>query len=372
MPESRIEVPQLLYRRLGSRVFALFMHLTLGLWHVRDTQCGFKFFPGRCRATLFAQQRIDGYMFDIELLLLARAQGYRVKEVGVRWRDDGDSRLDLVAGNARNLADVLRIRFGRYRRRRRPRSPADRPMRPSAGTSAPRNLEEVACNLCGGTATRAVHPQGRLRPGACTSCGLVYVNPRTRCPGLTAHYNSDESSRIEYYSDAEVADRRTFVEILASRANDCSAAPETCWTSGPERGTCWCRRVKRGCAVARRRDERGGGAPCAARCGGSTCVTERLETRRIRPTASTPSSMGDVIEHVPDPQAALAPVAPSLSPGGALLISTPDVAALGRAPASGEAGGAHLLFLRRDALGAARAGGPGRRSRCARLTATGT
>ena len=51
---------------------------------------------------------------DIELLHLSARAGYRVKEVGVRWRDDGDSRLDLVAGNARNLADLLRIRFGRY------------------------------------------------------------------------------------------------------------------------------------------------------------------------------------------------------------------------------------------------------------------
>jgi dolichyl-phosphate beta-glucosyltransferase len=115
MPESRVEVSQPLYRRLGSRVFALFMHLTLGLRHVRDTQCGFKFFQGDVGRLLFAQQRVDGYMFDIEVLFLAALYGYRVREVGVRWRDDRDSRLDLVAGNWRNLLDVLRIRFGRAR-----------------------------------------------------------------------------------------------------------------------------------------------------------------------------------------------------------------------------------------------------------------
>jgi hypothetical protein len=90
------------------------MHLVMGMPHVRDTQCGFKFFRGPVARDLFARQRIDGYMFDIELLHLCARAGYRVKEVGVRWRDDGDSRLDLVAGNARNLADLLRIRCGRY------------------------------------------------------------------------------------------------------------------------------------------------------------------------------------------------------------------------------------------------------------------
>jgi glycosyltransferase involved in cell wall biosynthesis len=114
LAESRIEVPQALYRQLGSRAFALGMHLVVGLWGVHDTQCGFKFFRGAVARDLFGRGRIDGYMFDVEILHLAERAGYRIKEVGVRWRDDGDSRLELVAGNWRNLLDVLRIRLTRY------------------------------------------------------------------------------------------------------------------------------------------------------------------------------------------------------------------------------------------------------------------
>ncbi len=114
MGDSRIEVRQPFHRRIGSRAFGVFMHLVVGLWSIRDTQCGFKFFRGDVARDLFARQRIDGYMFDVEILYLAARSGYRVKEVGVRWRDDGDSRLRLVAGNWRNLQDVLRIRFSRY------------------------------------------------------------------------------------------------------------------------------------------------------------------------------------------------------------------------------------------------------------------
>ncbi len=111
--ESRIEVPQPVYRQLGSRAFALGMHLVLGLWHIHDTQCGFKFFRAAIARDLFARQRIDGYMFDVEVLHLAEQSGYHIKEVGVRWRDDGDSRLKLVAGNWRNMLDILQIRFGK-------------------------------------------------------------------------------------------------------------------------------------------------------------------------------------------------------------------------------------------------------------------
>jgi dolichyl-phosphate beta-glucosyltransferase len=112
--EATIEVPQPFYRRIGSRAFGLGMHLVIGLSDIIDTQCGFKCFTGPAARDLFARQRIDGYMFDVEVLHLARRSGYRIKEVGVRWRDDGDSRLDLVAGNWTNALDLLRIRFGRY------------------------------------------------------------------------------------------------------------------------------------------------------------------------------------------------------------------------------------------------------------------
>jgi dolichyl-phosphate beta-glucosyltransferase len=111
MAESRIEVPQPLYRRLGSRAFGIAMHLTIGLWNIRDTQCGFKFFRGDVARDLFSRQQIDGYMFDVEILHMAECSGYAIKEVGVRWHDDGDSRLDLVAGNWKNMKDIVRIRF---------------------------------------------------------------------------------------------------------------------------------------------------------------------------------------------------------------------------------------------------------------------
>jgi dolichyl-phosphate beta-glucosyltransferase len=108
--ESRIERPQPLYRRLGSKGFGLFMHACVGLDDIVDTQCGFKFFQGEVARDLFRHQRIDGYMFDVEILFIARKRGYRIMQVPVRWLDDGDSRLQLVSGNLRNVRDILSIR----------------------------------------------------------------------------------------------------------------------------------------------------------------------------------------------------------------------------------------------------------------------
>lgn len=111
MRDSRIERPQPWYRRIGSRGFAVFMHAAVGLRGIVDTQCGFKFFRGDVARDLFRHQKIDGYMFDVEILYIARQRGYRVEQVPVRWRDDGDSRLNLVSGNIKNVRDVLSIRW---------------------------------------------------------------------------------------------------------------------------------------------------------------------------------------------------------------------------------------------------------------------
>lgn len=112
LAQSRIERHQPLYRRAGSVGFHWFMQTVVGLPGIHDSQCGFKFFHHAVAQDLFSRQRIDGYMFDVEILYLARRRGYRVREVPIRWRDDADSRLDLISGNLRNVRDIFRIRLG--------------------------------------------------------------------------------------------------------------------------------------------------------------------------------------------------------------------------------------------------------------------
>lgn len=110
-----VRVRQPWYRRIGSKGFGMLMRPLVGLYGIKDTQCGFKFFRAEVARDLFSRQRIDGYMFDVEILSLALRSEYKVREVGVRWQDDGDTRLRLVSGNWKNLKDLLRIRFGRGR-----------------------------------------------------------------------------------------------------------------------------------------------------------------------------------------------------------------------------------------------------------------
>jgi dolichyl-phosphate beta-glucosyltransferase len=115
LARSVIERSQPWYRRAGSRLFNRAMRVLTGLTDVADSQCGFKFFRRDAAKEIFGRQQIDGYMFDVEILVLVRKLGYRMQQVPIRWRDDGDTRLQLVRGNLQNLRDLWRIRIGAAR-----------------------------------------------------------------------------------------------------------------------------------------------------------------------------------------------------------------------------------------------------------------
>ena len=85
MPGARIERRQPWYRRIGARGFHVFMQTLVGLPGIHDSQCGFKFFRNEAAKQIFARQRIDGYMFDVEVLALAQRLGYKIGQTPIRW-----------------------------------------------------------------------------------------------------------------------------------------------------------------------------------------------------------------------------------------------------------------------------------------------
>lgn len=99
------------YRSLGSATFNAALQTAMGLRGIPDTQCGFKFFQSEVAKKLFSLQQTNGYMFDVEILLLARKLGLEIKQVPVEWRDDLDSRFKPVSGMLRNLRELLKIRL---------------------------------------------------------------------------------------------------------------------------------------------------------------------------------------------------------------------------------------------------------------------
>jgi dolichyl-phosphate beta-glucosyltransferase len=77
---------------------------------VDDTQCGFKLFTARAAEMLFAEQRIPGFAFDVEVIGRAERAGLRVAEVAVRWREQAGSKVRIARDGPKMAIDVLRLR----------------------------------------------------------------------------------------------------------------------------------------------------------------------------------------------------------------------------------------------------------------------
>jgi len=97
-----------LRQRMGECFNALLRGLT-GI-AIRDTQCGFKALRREAARLIFAHQQIDGFAFDVEVLLLAAHFGFRAEELPVRWSNSPDSRVRIVHDSLRMLRDAVVIR----------------------------------------------------------------------------------------------------------------------------------------------------------------------------------------------------------------------------------------------------------------------
>ena len=111
MRTSNIHKPQSLYRRIGSAFFHLLLIYIMKIpSELTDTQCGFKVYRGNIARNLYRECTADGFMFDIEMIMLALKRGYKIKEFPIEWTCDRDSRLCPARSFRRIVSELLVIR----------------------------------------------------------------------------------------------------------------------------------------------------------------------------------------------------------------------------------------------------------------------
>lgn len=114
-----------LTRQFISLSAILFRKVFVGLNEISDTQCGFKLFSQKSADVLFNKMnqlhhgfhKIKGSAvtagFDVELLYLAKKEGYKIKEVPVDWLYVETRRVSPVADSVNGFLDFIRIGLNR-------------------------------------------------------------------------------------------------------------------------------------------------------------------------------------------------------------------------------------------------------------------
>jgi dolichyl-phosphate beta-glucosyltransferase len=108
-PNSQIICHQSWMRERMGKTFNALVRWLAGI-EIRDTQCGFKGFRQTASRAIFERQKTDGFSFDVEVLLLAKALGFGVKEMPVHWSNSPDSKVRVVSDSLKMLRDVAVVR----------------------------------------------------------------------------------------------------------------------------------------------------------------------------------------------------------------------------------------------------------------------
>lgn len=97
------------YRKIAGNIGNIIIQALLlpGLW---DTQCPLKIFTAEAAEKIFSVSKVKHWGFDVEILSLAKAFGYKIKEIPAVFINDLDSRVK-ASTYLDVLLEVCKIRY---------------------------------------------------------------------------------------------------------------------------------------------------------------------------------------------------------------------------------------------------------------------
>ena len=95
------------------KAFHAFLSI-FGVRSVADTQCGFKMMNRPAARLVIPWIHISGWIFDVEMILLAEGKGVKVMEVPVPWKEMDGTKLSLAIDSLKMARDLLRLRMNYF------------------------------------------------------------------------------------------------------------------------------------------------------------------------------------------------------------------------------------------------------------------
>lgn len=76
---------------------------------INDFTCGFKLFKNSAAKLIVTKSRIDGWGYDSEFLKIASLNHLLIKEVGIIWQNNEESKVNLMKDVFRSLQELITI-----------------------------------------------------------------------------------------------------------------------------------------------------------------------------------------------------------------------------------------------------------------------
>ncbi|HOH04389.1 MAG TPA: glycosyltransferase [Candidatus Pacearchaeota archaeon] len=96
-------------KRISSFGFSFVVRILFNFKY-KDTQCGAKIFKKEIAKYFSKHLKEKGWIFDVNLLNLAKKEGYQIKEFPIIWEDDDGSHIGTLDG-IKSILNVIKYKF---------------------------------------------------------------------------------------------------------------------------------------------------------------------------------------------------------------------------------------------------------------------
>ena len=105
---SKILISQNFSRKVAGRLFNQIVRIFTGL-KFNDTQCGFKLYKRTKISKLISKCFINKFCIDVEILYLAKKSKLQVSEIGIEWKNDHNSSVNIISDSINMFLDLFKI-----------------------------------------------------------------------------------------------------------------------------------------------------------------------------------------------------------------------------------------------------------------------
>lgn len=107
---SKILRPQSFFRTLSGKTYSFMSRVILNV-PLNDFTCGFKLIKNNVAKKIVKKMSINRWAYDSELLKIAATHNFKIKEIGIIWQNDPDTKVELSTDIITSLKDLIKIRI---------------------------------------------------------------------------------------------------------------------------------------------------------------------------------------------------------------------------------------------------------------------
>ena len=110
LAESKVKAKR--NRKFIGFIFNIILRkiLNSNLLNIKDTQCGFKLYEKNIAKKIFRRLTENGYIHDVEILILLQKSKVLVKELAVEWKHKHGSKINLIIDSFIMLKNLLNLK----------------------------------------------------------------------------------------------------------------------------------------------------------------------------------------------------------------------------------------------------------------------